>query len=259
MRGFGRRVTSAFRRDSRASIHDVVLPDAASSSSRSRSATPDISETLSAPAPKVAVEPAVAYAEIAQPEVAAAAPTSEAIPALVAEPEAAPAPEESTAESDVQPVPEAVAVEGPSTPSEGSEQHAYVMLAFSYKRRVRISGVRRDTAATIVEEPESLQETLEAEAPIEVMEPVRDDVDHQILVEEESPASSMPVPDLHHHSSDSYVSFQLMNSHVGSCSSRARSIPAAIPSAPPKLRSQNPFDTPSTQHESLGDNVHVVQ
>ena len=254
-------MTSAFRRDSRASIHDVVLPDAASSSSRSRSATPDISETLSAPAPKVAVEPAVAYAEIAQPEVAAAAPTSEAIPALVAEPEAVPAPEESTAESDVQPVPvpEAVAVEGPSAPSEGSEQHAYVMLAFSYKRRVRISGVRRDTAATIVEEPESLQETLEAEAPIEVMEPVRDDVDHQILVEEESPASSMPVPDLHHHSSDSYVSFQLMNSHVGSCSSRARSIPAAIPSAPQKLRSQNPFDTPSTQHESLGDNVHVVQ
>jgi len=39
----------------------------------------------------------------------------------------------------------------------------------------------------------------------------------------------------------------------------ARSIPAAISSAPQKARNQNPFDTPSTQHESLGDNVHVVQ
>lgn len=197
MGGFGRRVTSAFRRDSRASIPDV-LTDAASSSPRSRPATPDINETLSAPAPKANVEPAVAPAEPPLPDVA------ESTPAPVAEPQAAPAPEESKVESDVQPVPETVAVGGQSAASEEPEQSAYVLLAFSFKRKVRISGVSRGAAGAIVDEPEALEEALEAEGPIEVPEQVRE-MDHETLVERESPASSMPVPELHHQSSDSWV------------------------------------------------------
>jgi hypothetical protein len=257
MRGFGRRVTSAFRRDSRASIPDVVLPDAASSSSRSRSATPDISETLSAPAPKAAAESAVAPAETAQPEVKAAAPTPEPTPAPAAEPEAAPAPEEPKAESEVQPAPEAVAVEESSASVEEPEQQAYVLLAFSFKRKAKISGVRRNAAAVIVDEPDTLEECREVEAPIAVTEP--EEAVHESPVEEESPASSIPVPELHHQSSDSCVDSGPEWCQVGLCALHARSIPAAMPSVPQTVRGENPFDTPSTQHESLGDNVHVVQ
>lgn len=55
----------------------------------------------------------------------------------------------------------------------------------------------------------------------------------------DSPALSMPVPELHHQSSES-------------------SIPAAMAASVPQLNVEDPFSTPSTRATTLGDHVHVV-
>lgn len=238
LRGFGRRMTSAFRRDSRASIADVVLDI---SPATSRPSTPDISQNLSAPAPKEIVEPAVAAATeavvdeptiVAEPEsmemeaeVPAPAPAPESIPEPVHE--ATPiidtaVPEPETVESAPEHVPEMTVVSPITEVTEPEEAtasineeekpvaHTYVLLAFRYRYR---PGVRKRDSIRV--EPIAMMEEAETEtvhdiehdeapAPADVTEAPQHDFEEQEPEEEfEYPTTTMPVPELHHQSSTS--------------------------------------------------------
>lgn len=215
MKGISRRMTAAFRRDSRASMADVVLDTTSALASSSRPTTPDINEPSSAPAPKETVEPAVvADAHVAEPEQLAAqvetpAAAPEPAPAPAPEPqvESTPAVEEARAEpEEVQPAAGAVAIEEPAALVAEPERHTYVLLAFKYTRRARKTAIPSEEPVAVVEEPESLEDThaVEATPAIEEIQ-THEDEEHDAPAETESPAFSMPVPELHHQSSDSYV------------------------------------------------------
>ncbi|KAF8309564.1 hypothetical protein DL93DRAFT_2085456 [Clavulina sp. PMI_390] len=104
-------------------------------------------------------------------------------------------------------------------------------MAFKYRYRHRkrrsTSNSHRVSVPEAEEEPETLEETHE----------VHEEEEHAVT---ESPALSMRVPELHHQSSSSTT-------------------PLSVPAAAALRNAEDPFGTPSSQHESLGDNVHVVQ
>ena len=119
-------MTSAFPRTS---IPDV-LTHAASSSPRSRPPTADINETLSAPAPKANVEPAVAPSALALPDIA------EPILAPISDPKLCQLLRNQRLNLTFSPY--LRLEDGPQRVRSQSSRH--VLLAFSFKYKVRISG-----------------------------------------------------------------------------------------------------------------------
>lgn len=220
-------MTSAFRRDSRASIADVVLDI---SPATSRPSTPDISQNLSAPAPKETAEPAVA----ADIEAVVDEPTfvsePEAIEAPVPAPESVPEPSHEAAPVIDTATPELEVVEAAPThapemtivspitemtepeelsPANKEEEkpvaHTYVLLAFRYRYKpgVRKRDSIRVEPIAMVEEPETLHDIEHEESPAPAEDAEAPEHGFDEPEEFEYPTTTMPVPELHHQSSTS--------------------------------------------------------